>query len=73
MLTETDFGLLEKYRTNIIAEVKDVGFTGDLQLQVEVAAAKFSHDLLLKLSTPPATTPVTTPVTTPLNGNVYNA
>jgi hypothetical protein len=72
MLTETQFGLLEQYRSNIITEVANVGFTGDLQLEVEIAAAKFTHDLLVKLTTPATAAPVTTPPTTP-SGNVYSA
>jgi hypothetical protein len=74
MLTETQFGLLEQYRSNIISEVANVGFTGDLQLEVEIAAAKFTNDLLVNLTTPAtaAPVPVTTPTTTP-SGNVYSA
>jgi hypothetical protein len=50
MITESEFQLLENYRANIIAEAAAVGFTGELRLQLEIAAAKFAYDLMLKLS-----------------------
>lgn len=57
MITESEFQLLENYRANVIAEAAAVGFTGELRLQLEIAAARFVYDVLLKLLAP--TTPAT--------------
>ena len=72
MITESEFQLLEKYRANVIAEASAVGFTGELQLQLEIAAAKFVYDVLLKISSPAATG--TTPpamIPLPIDNNYY--
>lgn len=71
MLTESEFQLLEKYRTNVIAEARSVGFTGELLLQLEVAAAKFAYDLLLKLSAPVTPVSPQPPVTNPTTNGDY--
>jgi hypothetical protein len=72
MITESEFQLLERYRTNIIAEAAAVGFSGELQLQLEIAAAKFVYDVMLKLLAPVIpTTPAPSVTPLPTENNYY--
>ncbi len=62
--TDRDLELLERFRTKMMVNAQESGFTGKNLLALQIAVTVFAQQLLLNLSKMPVTAPVTPPSNT---------